>query len=179
MKINSIYIIFTAFTVSLFLFSSPALEHLRKEIKKEMREVIAKTTFDTKNLIQFNEKELKNAIWKENSEFSLNGHLYDVVFHKTIKKQKIYFCLSDGKETLVEKTHQFITSLYRTRKENNIYSWPKIQSLKTQNHFAETHSKTEEKNTFSITKIPDNYFYLETLPSHPIFPKYSPPEHNC
>ncbi|WP_417431891.1 hypothetical protein [Halpernia sp.] len=81
--------------------SLPFLHHLKKEIKKEIKFQIFRQNLDMADLVKFNEKDLKNAHWKEDEEFILNHLFYDVVSIKTKNGEKIYYCFKDKKETKI------------------------------------------------------------------------------
>lgn len=123
MKVRAIFSF--CIIISLFLFfNSPLLEYFRKEIRLEMKILIAKSGYNKNDLVLFSEDNLVHAKWIDSKEFILNNTLYDLVYVKTQNNKKIYHCIKDHKETLIVSSQNFINSFWKTNSSNKFFAKP-------------------------------------------------------
>ena len=83
---------------------------LRTEIHKEMREVIARNNFRKKDIVVFEEHQLKNIRWEKKNEFVLNGYYYDIIKRETKGNKKLIYCLKDKKEIVLNKVQKIASA---------------------------------------------------------------------
>lgn len=113
------------------MISLPFVHYLKNEIKKEVKIIILQNKLSHTDLVQFSEKDLKNASFIDKNEFLLKGEMFDIVTSKVIKGRKIYYCFLDKKETkiavLETKIHNFfsISNLKQIKGKTYVLNSPK------------------------------------------------------
>ena len=86
----------------------------RKEVKSQ---IISKIDKKELTLLRFTKTEIENKInWKDKKEFEYNGDMYDIVETKTDNENILFWCISDKKETYINKK---IDTLLATVIDNN------------------------------------------------------------
>lgn len=98
----------------------PFFHYLQIEIKNEMKLKISVNKFDENDLIQFSTEDLKDAKWISDEEILYDDRMYDLVKTKIVKDKKIYFFLSDNRETKVKKYKTKIASIFNINKNDNL-----------------------------------------------------------
>lgn len=71
--------------------------HVKRELYEKTQYCIAKSNFRKSETICFTEKQLEEAEWKEEKEFTLHGFSYDVISISNVRGKKYFFCYMDKK----------------------------------------------------------------------------------
>lgn len=79
----------------------PFFQHVKNEIKKEVKHKIMMRKYDESELIKFSINDLKGAEWEDEEEFFFDGSMYDVVKTEVINGVQYLYCFRDHKENLI------------------------------------------------------------------------------
>ncbi|SEG27623.1 hypothetical protein SAMN05421847_1865 [Halpernia humi] len=122
MKLKFYYFLLIPVIISLSFMTLPFLRHLKNEVKKEVRTQIFLQNLDSKEIVKFNAKDLKQATWIEDKEFIFEGYYYDLVSIKIINGEKIHYCFKDKKETKIANIESKIRDIFSVK-----FSKPEIK----------------------------------------------------
>jgi hypothetical protein len=76
------------------------------EAKTEMKSRMLQISDDALVKMEFDATQLSSLDWENDSEFTLNGEMYDVVENHTENGKTTILCLPDGKETALVAAYQ-------------------------------------------------------------------------
>jgi len=85
--------------------------HVKKELYEKTQYSITRSNFRKSETICFTEKDLKEAEWKEEKEFTLHGFSYDVIKINIVKGKKYFFCYIDKKDVIINSLLDFSKKL--------------------------------------------------------------------
>ncbi|PWN59047.1 hypothetical protein [Chryseobacterium viscerum] len=98
----------------IILFSNvmySVISHVKKELYEKTQCSIVQSNFKKSETIFFTEKDLKEAEWKEEKEFTLNGFSYDIIKVSIINGKKYFFCYMDRKDIIINSLLDFSKKL--------------------------------------------------------------------
>ncbi|WP_312286392.1 hypothetical protein [Chryseobacterium gleum] len=101
--------IFLCFPV-IILFSNvmySVISHVKRELYEKTQYSIAKNNFRKSETICFTEKDLTEAEWKEEKEFTLHGFSYDIIRISKVNGKKYFFCYIDKKDIIINSLLDF------------------------------------------------------------------------
>lgn len=147
--------------------------HVKRELYEKTQYCIAKSNFRKSETICFTEKQLEEAEWKEEKEFTLHGFSYDVISISNVSGKKYFFCYMDKKDIIINSLLDFSKKLAVKKKylrlqislpghNKNLFKIPGYLAVfETKefrffsNHFSETISRYyyQLKNTHYLTVI--------------------------
>ncbi|WP_126652403.1 hypothetical protein [Chryseobacterium aureum] len=103
----------------IILFSNvmySVVSHVKRELYKKTQYCIVEGNFRKSETICFTEKELEEAEWKEEKEFTLHGYSYDIIRISMIKGKKYIFCYIDKKDIILNSLLDFSKKLAAKKK---------------------------------------------------------------
>ncbi|WP_426476054.1 hypothetical protein ACP3T3_11690 [Chryseobacterium sp. CBSDS_008] len=66
--------------------------HVKRELYEKTQYSITQSNFRKSETIFFTEKDLENAEWKEEKEFTLKGLSYDIIKISIVNGKKYFYC---------------------------------------------------------------------------------------
>lgn len=161
-----------------FLYTLPVINALKDEIKREIKIKILKRNFSDSELISFTSSQLKNAEWLDNSEFSLDGKMYDVVKTALKNGEKIVYCLKDHRETYILPIKNIAEFFLKKKEKNLCFKQEKLrENYKFQNLF---HLNSEIEFLKSNTHNKNRISFFQIFVKTDYFPStHNPPQNYC
>jgi len=83
------------------------VSHVKKELYKKTQYCITQNRFRKSETLCFTEKDLAEAEWKEEKEFSLHGSSYDIIRISIVNGEKYFFCYVDKKDIIINSLLDF------------------------------------------------------------------------
>lgn len=87
------------------------VSHVKKELYEKTQCRIARSNFRKSETICFTEKDLKDAEWKEENEFTLDRSSYDIIEISTVNGEKYFFCYIDKRDIIINSLVDFSKKL--------------------------------------------------------------------
>ena len=87
------------------------VSHVKRELYEKTQYSIAKSNFRKSETICFTEKDLTEAEWKEEKEFTLHGFSYDIVRISVVNGKKYFLCYIDKKDIIINSLLDFSKKL--------------------------------------------------------------------
>lgn len=94
----------------MMLFSNmiySVMSHVKKEYYEKTQYAITRNNIGKGKTICFSEKDLAEAEWREEKEFTLDGFSYDVITTSIVNGEKTYFCYIDKKDIIINSLLDF------------------------------------------------------------------------
>ncbi len=85
----------------------PFVSYIKTKIYETTQYHILNHKLDAAETIYFSEKEIVNAEWKEEKEFTLNGFSYDIIKVDLKNGEKYYHCYFDKKDIVIHSILKF------------------------------------------------------------------------
>ncbi len=141
------------------------ISHVKKELYEKTQYSIARNNFRKSETICFTEKDLTEAEWKEENEFTLHGYSYDIIKINIVGGERYFFCYIDKKDIIINSLLDFSKKLAG-----------KKSCLRLQVDLP-GHDKNLYKSSGSFAVVDKKEFrFFSDLFSEPIFKHYSPLE---
>lgn len=171
----------------IILFSNvmySVVSHIKGELYKKTQYYIVQGNFSKSETICFTGKDLAEAEWKEEKEFTLHGSSFDIIKISVINGKKYIFCYIDKKDIIINSLLDFSKKLGAKKKclqlqidlpahNKNLFKTQHsftVFEIKEcwffSNHFTETVSRYSHQleNTHYLTIIfppPEMYFTIK------------------
>ncbi|PTT41411.1 hypothetical protein DBR28_04135 [Chryseobacterium sp. HMWF028] len=87
------------------------VSHVKRELYEKTQYCIAQNNFRKAETICFSEKQMSEAEWKEEKEFTLHGFSYDVIKISIVNGKKYFFCYIDKKDIIINSLLDFSKKL--------------------------------------------------------------------
>ncbi|WP_288438657.1 hypothetical protein [uncultured Chryseobacterium sp.] len=94
----------------IILFSNvmySVVSHVKRELYEKTQYCIAQSNFKKSETVCFSEKQMADAVWKEEKEFVLHGYSYDVIKISRVNGKKYFFCYIDKKDIIINSLLDF------------------------------------------------------------------------
>ncbi|WP_343659891.1 hypothetical protein [Chryseobacterium sp.] len=94
----------------IILFSNvmySVISHIKSALYEKTQCSIAHSNFRKSETVCFTEKDLTEAEWKEDKEFTLHGFSYDIIKVSTVNGKKYFFCYIDKKDIIINSLLDF------------------------------------------------------------------------
>jgi len=88
-----------------------AVSCLKRELYEKTQYSIGRNKCKESEVICFTEKEISEAEWKEEKEFTFHGYSYDVIKVNMINGKKYYLCYIDKKDIIINSVLDFSKKL--------------------------------------------------------------------
>ena len=98
----------------IILFSNvvySVVSHVKRELYEKTQYSITKSNFRKSETICFTEKDLTEAEWKEEKEFTLHGFSYDIIRISVVNGKKYFLCYIDKKDIIINSLLDFSKKL--------------------------------------------------------------------
>ena len=98
----------------MMLFSNmiySVMSHVKRELYEKTQYTITRNGIRKGEVIYFSEKDLAEAEWREEKEFTLDGFSYDVVTTGIVNGEKTYLCYIDKKDIIINSLLDFSKKL--------------------------------------------------------------------
>lgn len=83
------------------------MSHVKREFYQKTQYAIKRNNIRRGETICFTEKDLVNAEWRDEKEFTLDGFSYDIITISFRNGEKIYFCYIDQKDIIINSLLDF------------------------------------------------------------------------
>lgn len=168
------------FVIVLMNMIYPVVSSIKSRIYEITRDHISKHRTDPSETVYFSEKDLANAEWKEEKEFTLNGFSYDIIKIDLKNGQKQYQCYMDKKDIVLNSILKF-SGFFVTKKVDvwRHFTLPSQHTklIKASGFFI--FSDAGQPEPFSFYSKPESDYFKRLKNAYDLSVIIPPPEESC